>query len=71
MATYNGPDRRRVPDRRCDQFHLSDEDIDRIADRVEERFYAKFGRSILTRAMLLSLAVVAALWYYLEKKGIL
>lgn len=71
MPPYNGPERRRTPDRRSDQFHLSDEDIDRIADRVEDRFYAKFGRSIFTRAVLVVLGAAAVAIYFLEKKGLL
>ncbi len=50
------------------QIHLSDQDIERIADRVYDRIYADLGRSVIKKALWPMLAASMAAWVFLSGK---
>ncbi len=50
------------------KVHLSDEDIEKIADRVYDRIYADLGRSIMKKALWPMLMAAMAVWVFLSGK---
>ncbi len=50
------------------QLHLSEEDIEKIANRVYDKIYADLGKSIAKRIVWPLMIVATAMWVYLAGK---
>ena len=67
---YTGPERRSDP-------HLSDEQIEDIAERAAEKavekmtsgVYQAIGKSILDKALYLTGAIGLGVWFWMKKNG--